>query len=87
MISKSYEKTHGDSFIKGGGLPFELPTREEFEKTQAERQKAIIIDLDDLNGQDGSKGMPKNFVRKAGRVVSSFTDYWAPPKKDDGDIQ
>lgn len=87
MISKGYEKTHGDTFLTGGGLPFELPSRAELEKNDAERQKPIVIDLDDLNGQDGGKGMPKNFVRKAGRTLSSFTEYWAPHDEDDGDIQ
>lgn len=86
MINKGYEKTHGDTFVSGGGLPFELPSRAELEKNDAERQKPILIELDDLNGQDGGKGMPKNFVRKAGRMLSSFTEYWTS-NKEEGDIQ
>lgn len=86
MINKGYEKTHGDTFVTGSGLPFELPSRAELEKNDSERQKPILIELDDLNGQDGGKGMPKNFVRKAGRRLSSFTEYWTS-NKEEGDIQ
>ena len=76
MIAKSYEKTHGDTFVTGGGRPFDMPERYPIEKNDKERQTAIVIDLDDLNGQDGGKGMPKNFHRKAGRTIDTFTTYW-----------
>jgi hypothetical protein len=35
-----------------------------------------------MNGQTYDKGMPKNFIRKAGRVLPSFDKYWAPEKFD-----
>lgn len=88
MISKSDELSRVDSFSKGGGLPFDLPTRGELEKNDAERQKPIVIDLNDLNGQDGGKGMPKNFVRKAGRQLATFSKYWTSDENPTGtDIQ
>ena len=46
--------------------------------TEAERHKATIIHLGDLNGQEGGKGMPKNFHTKRGRCLSSLTRYWSP---------
>ena len=92
MILKSYENTHGDSFVEGGGRPFDMPERSPIEKNDAERQRPVVIDLDDLNGQEGGKGMPKNFVRNAGRTLPTFTDYWTKQNQDvqdeeDYDIQ
>jgi hypothetical protein len=92
MIPKSYEKTHGDTFVTGGGRPFEMPERYPIEKNDEERQRKLVIDLDDLNGQDGGKGMPKNFVKRAGRTLDTFTDYWVKKNQDvqdeeDYDIQ
>lgn len=85
MISKSYEKGHGDTTINGDGdRGFTIPQRYPVPATDQERRKPIVIDLSDLNGQDGGKGMPKNFVRKAGRVLPSFEKYWSPEEvKDD----
>jgi hypothetical protein len=62
--------------VEGAGRPFEMNERYPIEKNDAERQRPVIIDLDDLNGQDGGKGMPKNFHRKAGRTLVSFDKYW-----------
>lgn len=68
MISKQEPiKSEGD------GRPFEMNPREPISKTNAERQKPIVIHLGDLNG-DGR--MPKNFIRKAGRCLPSFNRYW-----------
>lgn len=83
MISKSYEEMHSDTFTTGGGRSFDMPERYPIEKNDAERQKPIIIDLNDLNGQEGGKGMPKNFHRKAGRTLATFTDYWSPSEEPD----
>ena len=63
---------------EGEGRPFEMNARYPIEKNDAERQRPIVVDLDDLNGQEGGKGMPKNFIRKAGRVLPSFDQYWSP---------
>lgn len=92
MISKDYEKSHSDKFFEGGGIPFNIPERSPIAKTNLERQRPLLIDLGDLNGQDGSKGMPKNFVKRAGRRLETFTDYWIKQNQDvqdedDYDIQ
>lgn len=83
MVPKSYEKTHGDSFVEGAGRPFDMPERPPIEKNDAERQEKFVIHLTDLNGQSGGKGMPKNFYRKAGRCLPSFIDYWTPEEASD----
>ena len=62
--------------VEGAGRPFEMNLRYPIEKNDAERQRPIIVHLGDLNGQDGGKGMPKNFIRKAGRSLVSFSRYW-----------
>lgn len=87
MIPKDKEGVTYKS--EGSGRPFNMPERSPIEKNDAERQKAIIIDLEDLNGQEGGKGMPVNFVKKAGRVLESFTDYWTEDddEEDGDDIQ
>lgn len=77
---------------EGEGRPFEMNPRYPIEKNDAERQAPIIVDLSDLNGQENSKGMPKNFVRKAGRVLPTFDRYWTPDEvkqniDDEFDIQ
>lgn len=82
MIDKNYEKTHGDTFVTGGGRPFEMPERYPIEKNDAERQRPLVINLTDLNE---GKGMPKNFIRRAGRVLPSFGDYWSPSEKQEAD--
>jgi len=76
MIPKNYEKNNGDTFVNGGGLPFDVPTREPIEKSDSERNRPVVIHLGDLNGGPTAKGMPKNFSRKAGRTVPTFTKYW-----------
>lgn len=77
MISKSYEKTHGDTFIAGRGLPFETHEYKSPSKNDAERNTPQVIDLTDLN-QDGKS--PVNFSRKAGREIPSFTEYFTETK-------
>lgn len=61
-------------FAKGSGRPFEMNEREPIEKDDAERQVPLIINLSDLNGDRS----PKNFHRKPGRKLTSFTEYWSP---------
>ena len=75
MIPKKREEYQ---FSEGMGRPFEMNARYPIEKNDTERQTPIVIDMDDLNGQEGSKGMPKNFHSKRGRVLNSFTKYWSP---------
>lgn len=60
----------------GQGLPFLMPQRYPLEVNDLQRQRPILIDLADLNGQSGDRGMPKNFHMKAGRVLPSFERYW-----------
>ena len=72
-------------FREGKGRPFEMNARYPIEKNDAERQKPIVIDLDDLNGQDGGKGMPKNFHKKAGRTLDTFTKYWVKGDHEDNE--
>ena len=73
MIPKKREEYQN---VEGVGRPFEMNPRYPIEKNDAERQAPIVIHLGDLNGQEGGKGMPKNFIRKAGRVLPSFKKYW-----------
>ncbi len=70
---------------EGSGRPFPMPERPPIEKTTAERNKQIIINLHDLNGDHS----PKNFVRRAGRVIGSFANYWTPDEeeRDEDDIR
>lgn len=77
---------------EGAGRPFEMNPRYPIEKNDAERQRPVIIELDDLNGQNGDRGMPKNFTRRAGRTMPSLTDYWVKKNtrtqdEEDYDIQ
>lgn len=65
-------------FSEGMGRPYEMNPRSPIEKTTEERQKPIIVHLGELNGQVTDKGMPKNFHKKAGRTLVSFTNYWSP---------
>lgn len=60
----------------GAGLPFLMPQRFPLEVNDWQRQRPIPIDLEDLNGQSGDRGMPKNFHKKAGRIIPSFERYW-----------
>ena len=73
MINKKKEEYQ---FNVGVGRPFEMNARYPIEKNDEERQRPVIIHLSDLNGQTYDKGMPKNFHRKAGRTLDSFTTYW-----------
>ena len=73
MIPKKREDYQNN---EGAGRPFEMNMRYPIEKNDAERQRPLVINLADLNGQNGGKGMPKNFIRKAGRVLPSFNKYW-----------
>jgi hypothetical protein len=73
MIPKKREEYQEN---EGAGRPFEMNPRYPIEKNDMERQKPLIINLADLNGQSEAKGMPKNFFRKAGRTLQSFTKYW-----------
>jgi hypothetical protein len=73
MISKKREDYQ---YNEGAGRPFEMNPRYPIEKNDTERQKPIVIHLSELNGQESDKGMPKNFVRKAGRVLPTFDKYW-----------
>lgn len=89
MIPKKKEDY---TFPEGAGRPFEMNPRYPIEKNDAERQAPIIVNLSDLNGQENSKGMPKNFVRKAGRVLPTFDKYWTADDvqanvEDEFDIQ
>ena len=79
MISKKREDYQN---VEGAGRPFEMNPRYPIEKTTAERQKPIIIHLGELNGQNGGKGMPKNFIRKAGRCLDTFGKYWTPDEEE-----
>lgn len=62
-------------FHEGGGSPFDRREARLEPKTDAERNRMEVIELDDLNEE--GKG-PVNFSRKAGRTLDSFEDYWAP---------
>lgn len=68
--------------VEGAGRPFEVNERSSKKyvecKNDAERNVPVIIHLGDLNGQTYDKGMPKNFNRKAGRTLQTFTSYWSP---------
>lgn len=79
MISKNYEKTHGDTFLEGGGRPFPMAERKPPLNTTPERNKKVEIDLEALNVEGKS---PVNFIPKRGRTVGSFVD----PQKEDRDV-
>ena len=66
-------------FVEGSGRPYKMNPREAIEKTTEERQKPVIINLGELNGQDGNERVPKNFHPKRGRILGSFCD----PEKED----
>ena len=80
MIQKKRED-YRDSV--GSGRPFEMNARYPIEKNDEERQKPVIIHLGDLNGQTYEKGMPKNFSKKAGRTLPTFSKYWTKGENDD----
>ena len=89
MIQKKREDYQNNV---GQGRPYEMNPRSPEPKNDAERQTPIVINLSDLNGQTFDKGMPKNFVRKAGRVLPTFDKYWTPDEvvdavNDDTDVQ
>jgi hypothetical protein len=89
MIPKKREEYQNN---EGAGRPFEMNPRYPIEKNDAERQRPIVVHLADLNGQTDGKGMPKNFVRKAGRVLPTFDKYWTADEihgniEDEFDIQ
>lgn len=82
MIQKKREE-YQENY--GQGRPFEMNARYPIEKNDIERQKPVIIDLEDLNSE---RGMPKNFYRKAGRTLESFMGYFTKESpKDEPDIQ
>jgi hypothetical protein len=72
-------------FVEGSGRPFEMNPRYQIERTMLELQKPVVINLGDLNGQTNAKGMPKNFIRKAGRCLATFTKYWTKDEDYDSD--
>lgn len=71
MIPKKKEDYN---FVEGDGRHSELKVRELIEKTTTERQTPVLIDLSALNGQDGNPRAPKNFHKKAGRVMATRTE-------------
>lgn len=75
MIPKKREDYQN---VEGAGRPFEMNPRYFEPRTDAERQRPIVIHLGELNGQVTAKGMPKNFHTKRGRTLASLTDYWSP---------
>lgn len=79
MIPKKKEETQEQY---GQGRPFEMNLRYNIEKNDEERQRPVIIHLGDLNGQTSRRGMPKNFHKKAGRQLLSFTKYWTKEEAD-----
>jgi len=83
MISK--KKTDYQE-VTGRGRPFDMRSYREEPKTNAERNRQQIIDLNDLN-QDGKA--PVNFVRKAGRTLPTFSRYWTRDEsaEDEFDIE
>ena len=47
-----------------------------------ERNKPEVISLGERNGQDGHGRVPKNFHRKAGRILGSFRGDTKEGEKD-----
>jgi len=89
MIQKKREEYQN---IEGAGRPFPMHDQTFEPNNDEERQRPVIVHLADLNGQNGGRGMPKNFVRKAGRVLPTFDRYWTPDEleekiEEDFDIQ
>jgi hypothetical protein len=82
MIPKKKEEYQ---FVEGAGRPFEMNLRYPIEKNDAERQRPVVIDLSDLNGENDAKGMPKNFHTKRGRCLETFTKYWTKDEEDEGE--
>jgi len=80
MIKKKREDYQN---IEGAGRPFEMNPRDFEPKNDIERQKPVVINLGDLNSPIYDKGTPKNFHRKAGRVLPSFMNYWSPEEMKD----
>jgi hypothetical protein len=80
MIPKKKEDYQ---FTEGAGRAFEMNPRFPIEKTDEERNKPVVINLAELNGQDGNARVPKNFSRKAGRTLGSF----CYPKDEDRDFE
>lgn len=69
-------------FTEGAGRPYRMNPRQDIEKTTTERQKPVVINLAELNGQDGNERVPKNFHPKRGRTLGSFCD----PEEGDRDV-
>ena len=83
MIKKKREEYQN---VEGQGRPFDMNATYGFtteKKNDGERNVPVLIKMNDLNGQTYDKGMPKNFHKKAGRVLPSFTDYWSPSEIED----
>jgi len=76
MIPKKHED---HEFHEGGGRPYEMNERVPIEKNDAERQTPKIIHLGDMN--NGNR-MPKNWHRKAGRTLDTFTKYWTANEEE-----
>jgi len=72
MIKKKKEDYQ---FVEGAGRPFEMNPRSPIEKSDAERQKSLVINLSELNGDDEDSRVPKNFHPKRGRILPTFTKY------------
>lgn len=72
MIKKKKEDYQ---FVEGAGRPFEMNSRYPIEKTTEERLKPVVINLAELNGSEGNERVPKNFHRKNGRILPTFTKY------------
>jgi hypothetical protein len=70
MIPKKKEDYN---FVEGAGRPYEINPRSPIDKTTEERQKPVIINLGELNGQDGNERAPKNFHPKRGRTLGTLT--------------
>lgn len=63
---------------EGDGRTFDMPEHQGPSKNDAERNAMHVINLGDLNGDPSGKDVPKNFHKKAGRTLVSFTKYWSP---------
>jgi hypothetical protein len=70
-------------FVEGSGRPYEVTPRNFEPVTNQERQKPVVINLSELNGQDGADRVPKNFHPKRGRTLGSF----CYPEKGDRDVE
>lgn len=84
MIKKKREDYQN---VEGAGRPFEMNPRGPIEESDQERQRPVIIHLGELNGQDGNPRVPKNFHKKAGRVLCTFTEEYREGEEEEFDIE